>query len=154
MSFIISTQIHDLLMKSGYNRVPWQISTPSSCINIFKGPGIIWEVLPAQIETPITDINKVISDFFSHLEATITSMQEFGMTPSAIIFHGTGTIPIPDSFKKFCRDRNINVFVFDPNMKDSGLSELPYQKLEDELPELKGIFTGMVVGNNTATIQI
>jgi hypothetical protein len=133
--------------------LPWQISNQSARIHIFHGPGVIWEVLPAQIETPIRNLKKSISDFFKNLQKTIASMKGFGMPPSGLIFHGQGNVPIPESFKKFCRKHDINIFVFSPEQDDYGLSELPYQKLEDELPELKGIFTGMAKQKTAETIQ-
>jgi hypothetical protein len=64
------------------------------------------KVVPCpQIETP--------QNCFEKLKARIKGMIGKGMTRTAVVFRGEGTIPVPEWFEKWCKDHNIEIGIRD-----------------------------------------
>ena len=144
-----------------YSRLNSQILSSGILINIYTKKNcaikcVLLEIPPPQYSLPQSipeiDINQQIKElhekFFEDLRDTINEMSSLGFKIPAIIFHGGGTLAIPDWFKKFCNEKIIEILVYNSENKTEfteNLAEAENKIKLDEmckkLPELEDIFS-------------
>ena len=155
MDYIVSAQLRKEMTACKYTPLQSMIVRSGLRINIFKSnydKEVILEFPPPQFNIEqidlSSDVDKQIKDlqkkFFEDLKDTITEMLSLGIQIGAIIFHGGGTLAIPDWFKNFCEENNIEILVY--NSEDNNTSFADHlnanrlKSITNRLPELKGMF--------------
>jgi hypothetical protein len=169
MEYLTSAKLKRV-MTGGHNYIPLksQITRSGILINIFKKhiEGIItvvMEIPPPRYDFPTvepkTKIEDIQDSFFKDMQDTMQEMQDLGINISAIVFHGGGTMNIPDWFKDFCEENDIQILTYNPNPDNADNpinddefnrdltnteSRFPEKRkmrqLREKLPELEGIF--------------
>jgi len=154
MDYIVSAQLRKKMTDTKYTPLQSQIARSGLRINIFKSnydKEVILEFPPPQFNIEqidlSSDVDKQIKDlqnkFFEDLRDTINEMSSLGIQPGAIIFHGGGTLAIPDWFKNFCKNK-IEILVYnseDNNTSfDAHLNANRFKIITNRLPEIKGMF--------------
>ena len=151
-----------------YTRLKSQITRSGILINIFKKhiegiTTVVMEIPPPRYDFPTvepkTKIEDIQDSFFNDLQDTMLEMLDLGIEISAIVFHGGGTMEIPEWFKDFCEENGIPILTYNPNPDNAdnpinddefngdltdAESNFPekcnMRRLKKKLPELEGIF--------------
>lgn len=129
MEYLTSAKLNIVMTgEHGYTRLKSQISRSGIQINIFKKDiegitAVVLEIPPPRYDfphiEPETEIQKIQENFFEDLKNTMEEMLGLGLKISAIVFHGGGTMDIPDRFKKFCEDKGIQILTYNPNPENA-----------------------------------
>jgi hypothetical protein len=77
------------------------------------------------------------------------------MKISAVVFHGQGSVIIPNYFKVFCQEMKIKWFVYSPEVMHEALTNyLKWDQLEKRIPGITDIFTESMSCNGSETIHL
>ena len=153
MEYITTVKLNQDMDQKDWARLNSQILRSGILINIYTKKiseikCVVLEIPPPQYSLPPSipeiDINQQIEElhekFFEDLRDTINEMSSLGFKIPAIIFHGGGTLAIPDWFKNFCTENKIKILVYNQDNKNDFINKLGHGELSTKLPELEGIF--------------
>ena len=121
-------ELADLLEKVGHKRI-----TPKNeklGIEIYEDPkadDIATVLIPGIIQRPSIGINNP-DDFFKEFQKEI---EHHIPKIKKLVFQDGGSIPIPDSFKKWCRENGIEINWVDNELVKHGLSPEAREKWSD-----------------------
>lgn len=169
MEYLTSAKLNRVMTgEHGYTRFKSQISRSGILINIFKKDiegitSVVLEIPPPRYDftaiEPETKIDDIQDSFFKDLQDTMQEMLDLGIEISAIVFHGGGTMEIPEGFRDFCEKKGIEILTYNPipentenpinddefngelTVTESSFPEKrKMRQLKKKLPEVEGLF--------------
>jgi hypothetical protein len=140
MNFFISSHLENLLQGNKFKKERWKIQFPNAGLNIFvRKKETLFEVTPIEIQGDLKNLKALSDKFFKNLQKTLNRLKKIGIKPSALVFHGGGSIQMPQFFKDFCVKNSIEYFIYSKE-DDGGLSDyFKFYNLRKKLPEFEGI---------------